>query len=88
VRSQKYSIATPPASSIGSGTPPSDRLRFAARRLHALGPRPLYEFLLELADGADPWSRLERYASLDGDFIATLGGDELPTLRCVRTKGR
>jgi len=88
VQSQTYPVAGDPAMTIARVAPPPERLRFVASRLHALGPRPLFEFLLELADGADPWSRLEKYASLDGDFLAALSGDELPTLRCVGTRGR
>jgi hypothetical protein len=45
------------------------RLRYLARRLHALGPAPLAHFLNELAHGADLRASLEEYARpfvLDG----------------------
>jgi hypothetical protein len=51
------------------------RLRYLARRLHALGERPLFEFLRELEGGAGLRARLERYARLDPEFIRSLGGD-------------
>jgi hypothetical protein len=60
---------------------PPERMRRLARRLHGLGPRPLYEFLVELDAGAPLLERLEKYAALDGDFIRTLNGDHLPVVR-------
>jgi hypothetical protein len=56
---------------------PDARLRFLAVQLHGLGPRPLYEYLREVLDGADPAVRLERYAALTRhrQFIAAHGGD-------------
>jgi hypothetical protein len=65
--------------------PPPARLRRLAAALHSLGPRPLYEYLVELADGADAWERLERYAELSplASFIAANDGDRLPPLRIV-----
>ena len=52
--------------------------------LHALGTRPLYEFLRELvgidqalADDAE--ELLRRYARLDPDTVAALNGHELQT---------
>lgn len=56
---------------------PHARLELLARRLHALGERPLYEYLLELSQGADAIARLEAYAQLDPEIIHTLGGDRL-----------
>ena len=41
------------------------RLRYPAEHLHGLGPRPLFEFLREIVDDADPMERLERYTELD-----------------------
>jgi hypothetical protein len=60
-------------------------LRFLAAALHALGGRPLFEYLAEVADGADPWIGLERYAKLApyAEFIAALGGDRLLPLRTI-----
>jgi hypothetical protein len=54
------------------------RLRHLAPRIHALGVAPLHHLLCELAGGADPIDRAERYAALPADFIAAYGGDELP----------
>ena len=48
---------------------------------HALGERPLLEFFIELA--ADPVTRVDielnlaRYAKLDPEIVAALGGREL-----------
>jgi hypothetical protein len=49
------------------------RQRFV-ERLHRLGPLPLYHFLNEIECGAVVAEHLEKYARLDPDFIATLGG--------------
>jgi hypothetical protein len=59
---------------------PLSRLQYLARKIHGLGPRPLYELLCELADGAELASALERYARLGplAGFVAGLGGDQLP----------
>jgi hypothetical protein len=67
---------------------PLSRLRYLAGQIHSLGPRPLYELLHELARGADLASSLERYAGLEplAEFIAHLGGDQLP--RQARLVGR
>jgi hypothetical protein len=43
--------------------PPPARLRRLAAALHALGARPLYEYLVEVADGAD---RLSPPRIIDG----------------------
>jgi hypothetical protein len=59
-----YHIPTKPARAI-----PDARLRHLARRLHALGERPLYEFIREVVAGRDLIEHLERYADLPGDFI-------------------
>jgi hypothetical protein len=58
--------------------PDTRRLRYLAARLHGLGPRATYEFLREIAAGADLWCRLERYAELDPDIVRALGARELP----------
>jgi hypothetical protein len=52
-----------------------------------LGERPLYEFLAELDNGAQLWPRLERYASLNPEFVRALDGDRLPQLRVVDKTG-
>jgi hypothetical protein len=57
---------------------PIARLRYLAEHLHALGPRPLYEYLREIVAGADPMARLERYCELDPDVVRRLGGDRMP----------
>lgn len=67
------------------------RLRFVARRVHALGVRPLYELLCKVLRsdlaGADLCARLERYARLDPQTVSTLGADKLPpTARLVGGK--
>lgn len=57
---------------------PDIRLQYLAARLHALGPRPTYELLREVAAGADLFNRLEVYGRLDRDIVRALGGDVLP----------
>ncbi len=57
---------------------PTIRLRHLAKRVHALGPRPLYELLKELAAGADPLETVETYAALDPDVVHALGADDFP----------
>jgi hypothetical protein len=61
------------------------RLRLLARRIHGLGPRPLYELLRELDAGAELGPRLEAYARLAplADFIRAHGGDQLPVPRII-----
>jgi len=54
------------------------RLRHLAARIHALGPRPLFELFSELAAGADLVPRLERYAVLDPQVVRFLGGSDMP----------
>jgi hypothetical protein len=60
---------------------PRERLAHLARRIHTLGPRPLYELLREREAGAPLHERLEKYAALPADFIRELGGDRLPVVR-------
>lgn len=50
------------------------RLQQLARRVHALGERPLYEMFRELLNGADPLSTVESYARLDDAVVRALGG--------------
>jgi hypothetical protein len=52
------------------------RLQHLALRLHALGPKPLYHFLDEIARGAPLVPTLETYAALPADFIKANGGDK------------
>jgi hypothetical protein len=62
---------------------PRERLAYLARKIHALGDRPLLELFIELERGAPLIERLERYATLDGDFIQALNGDRLPSTKIV-----
>jgi hypothetical protein len=50
------------------------RLRYLAQRLHALWPRLLFHYLDEVEPGHDLRGHLEKYAHLDPDFVAALGG--------------
>jgi hypothetical protein len=63
------------------------RLRRVAGQIHALGPRPLFELLCELDQGADLGATLERYARLPRDFIRQHGGAELPVTRLIKNPG-
>jgi hypothetical protein len=62
---------------------PDVRLRHLARQVHSLGERPLFELLKELAAGADPVERFERYARLPADVIAAHGGDVFQPHRLI-----
>jgi hypothetical protein len=50
------------------------RLQHLARRLHALGERPLFHFIDEVERGYPLREHLEAYARLDPDVVATLSG--------------
>jgi hypothetical protein len=72
---------------------PPARLAYLAGRIHTVGPRGLYELLLELQQGAPLVPRLEAYARLAElePFLRAQGGDRLPpTARLVTPtrKGR
>lgn len=68
--------------------PLGDRLRSTPRflriieQIHAAGPRPTAEMLIEFleAEGADPVAldRLHRWASIDPRIVRQLGGDRFP----------
>ncbi len=56
-----------------------DRFRERVRRVHALGPRPLGEFLAEVLATCPACrglvlERLDRYAGLDPDLVRFFGG--------------
>jgi hypothetical protein len=61
------------------------RLQLLARRLHALGPKPLFSFLDER--GADLRAHLEAYAELPGDFIRAYGGDKFTPPFAIKGEG-
>jgi hypothetical protein len=63
---------------------PRSRAYLLGARIHDLGPRALAELILELAAGADPLSRIERYAALDPAIVAAVGASDLPKMRAVR----
>ena len=50
------------------------RLQHLARRLHALGERPLFHYLDEVERGYPLRAHLEAYGRLDPDVVAALGG--------------
>lgn len=62
----------------------STRLRYVAGRIHALGPRPLFELLCEMSGSSAALDRFETYAALDIDTPDRFGGHDLPTLRLVK----
>jgi hypothetical protein len=64
------------------------RLQYLARRLHALGERPLFHFLEELERGAPIPALLERYASLPRELIAAYGGDRFAPMLWAVDGGR
>jgi hypothetical protein len=63
---------------------PKSRVHLLAARIIDLGPRPLAELLYEILSGADPLSRIERYAALDPAIVAAVGASDLPKMRAVR----
>jgi hypothetical protein len=54
----------------------STRLKYLARRLHALGEKPLFYFLDEMDRGADLRESLEIYAALPAGLIKAYNGDK------------
>ena len=61
------------------------RFQHLVRHLHALGPRPVAEFLLELVANdtammAAVQVSLERYHHLDPSTVKALGGDRFPAI--------
>jgi hypothetical protein len=50
------------------------RFHRLCERLHGLGPRPLGEWLLEVAEGRDLLELLEEYSRFDPFSVARLGG--------------
>jgi hypothetical protein len=55
------------------------RFRRLTERLHRLGPRPVGELLLEVANGRDLIAALEDYAQLNAVAVARLGARDWPT---------
>jgi hypothetical protein len=64
------------------------RLSRLACALHALGPRPIYEFLREIESGADMRARLEVYARLPAGFVRANGGNKFAPTAFAVTGGR
>ena len=65
------------------------RLKFLARRLHALGPKPLFHFLDELERGAPMRAHLEEYAALPVELVRARGGDDFgPLVLLLQEPGR
>jgi hypothetical protein len=56
------------------------QFRHLCGRLHALGPRPMFELLREIAAGKDLLDRLPIYAAMDGYTVRLLGADKMPPL--------
>jgi hypothetical protein len=52
------------------------RLKYLARRLHALGPRPLFDYLNKVERGYPLREHLEAYARLDPGVVAALGATQ------------
>ena len=76
-------VANPILAEHFFGIPPADlRLQRQAESLHALGPRPIFEFCRELAEahgiGADIQRRLAKYARLDSAVVRAVGADRFP----------
>jgi hypothetical protein len=54
------------------------RYRRLTERLHRLGPRPIGEAIIAVADGRDILSVLEEYAQLDPAAVALLDARDWP----------
>ena len=59
-------------------------LKRLCAHLHRVGERSVYEFVREVAGGADPIARLEAYERLDPAILAYLGGDRIPLIEGAR----
>ena len=70
--------------------PPPPRLQHLAEHIHALGPRPLCELLVELvaAHGDDVIQRLEAYGRIDPRLLRVMGGDRFPPRFAMLKGGR
>jgi hypothetical protein len=66
------------------------RLQHLARTIHRLGPRALYELLLEMIEGptVDFLDRFEIYAQLDAAQLRVTGGDRFPPAIFAAGDGR
>jgi hypothetical protein len=49
------------------------RRQYLSERLHAAGPRPVLEALIDVADGADIDRTLENYARIPSSFYRLMG---------------
>jgi hypothetical protein len=54
-----------------------NELQQAAERLHALGPLPLFHFLMEILAGHNITETLSRYTALHPDIVRELGADSV-----------
>jgi hypothetical protein len=61
--------------------PRNIRRQRLARHLHAAGPRPVLEALLDVADGRDLDTTLEDFARLDPETYVAVGADHFPTIK-------
>lgn len=59
-----------------------------ARSLHAFGPRPLGELLLDLCcDDAAKWALVEQYAGMSLGLVSFFGGEKFPPRPDLRAVG-
>ena len=54
------------------------RRQRAARHLHALGPRPVLEALIQASESGNLDGTLEAFTRLDADIVRQVGGDQFP----------
>ena len=54
------------------------RIRYLAKQIHDLGPKPLFEAMCEIASGADPITTFETFGALPADFVREHNGHDLP----------
>ena len=64
----------------GDNTQKRARRQHLVRHLHAAGPRPVLEALLELERGAALDDVLERFARIPPDVYRALGADRFPPM--------
>ena len=79
-QSQRF---TPQPTAPVANTSADPRFQRLVGHLHALGPRPTAEFLIEIAAGdlgmrIPIRANLERYARLDVEMVKALGADRWP----------
>lgn len=79
-----------PSEPIGFSWAETQEMRAAAKAIHALGPRVLYELFLEFGRDHAPvgraalLARIRAYSQIDPEILKAVGGDEFPATPAAR----